>query len=299
MRALVTGASGFVGRHLATLLRSRGDEVVAASRAEADVRDAAAVRSLVAAAAPDAVFHLAGQSSVARSFADPVATFEANAVGTVAVLEAVRATAPGARVLVASSADVYGAVAPDEPPVRETRPLAPASPYAASKAAAETAALQYARSFGLDAVVVRSFSAVGPGQSTEFALPGFAAQLARVARGEAEPVLRVGNLSAERDFVDVVDVARAYAALAGRGATGEAYNVCTGEGRSLRDALDMLVRASGLDVRIELDPARLRPVDVPRLAGSSEKLRAATGWRPERPLAESLAGLYRSAARPA
>jgi len=291
-RALVTGAAGFVGRHLAAELSASGVSVVAVDREDGDLRDAAAALALVTAAAPDVVFHLAGQSSAARSLDDPVGTFEANVVGTVSVLEAVRRGAPAARVVVASSADAYGESRGDDVPVAETHSLAPMNPYAASKASQEVVALQYARSFGLEVVVTRSFNSVGPGQSAAFALPSFAAQLACIARGEGEPVLRVGNLDVWRDFTDVRDVARAYVLLAGRGASAGVYNICSGEAVSLRSALEWLIAASGVGVRVEVDPDRLRPADTARMVGDNTRLRLATGWAPAIPLARSLSDLY-------
>lgn len=289
MRALVTGASGFVGRWLTRHLAVRGDDVVAVDREEADLGDADALDRLVRDASPDAVVHLAAQSSVARSFAEPVETFEVNLLGTVRLLEAVRRNAPGARFVLASSAEVYGAAAPEDLPLRESAPLRPASPYAASKAAAELATLQSHRAFGLHAVVARSFNAIGPGQSPTFALPSFAAQIATIARGEAEPIIRVGNLGAERDFTDVRDVARAYALLVDRGEPGGVYNICSGEAISLHRALEMLIETSGVDVEVRVDPDRLRPNDIPRLVGDSSRLQGDTGWRREVALTRSLA----------
>jgi GDP-4-dehydro-6-deoxy-D-mannose reductase len=292
MRVVVTGAGGFVGRHLVRELASRGADAIGVDRAEADVCDAGAVADLVARARPDAVVHLAAQSRAARSFADPAETLSVNVLGTLAVLEAVRRNAPHARLVVASSAEVYGAPPEGALPVAETAPLAPVNPYGASKVAQETVALQYHRAYGLDVVVARAFNAVGPGQSTDFALPSFASQLAAIARGEAPAVLRVGNLDAERDFVDVRDVARAYALLVERGAEPGTYNICTGVAVSIRQALDLLVAASGLDVRVEVDAARMRPADAPRLVGDPRRLASATGWRPELRLVRSLADLY-------
>jgi GDP-4-dehydro-6-deoxy-D-mannose reductase len=291
MRVLMTGADGFVGRHLTEHLEASGDVVSGFDRAQVDVRDEAATRSAIRAATPDVVFHLAAQSNVARSFQDPVGTFSVNALGTVALLEAVRAEAPGARVLVSSSAEVYGTAGADELPFEEGSELRPSSPYAASKVAQEVCALQYHRSFGLDACVVRSFNMIGPGQSTAFALPAFASQLARVAGGE-EPVLRVGNLSAERDLTDVRDAVRAYRLIAAKGEPGAVYNVCTGAAVRMRDALDLLIEESGLDVRVEIDPERLRPVDIPRIVGSYARLRSGTSWSPEIALRRTLADIY-------
>jgi GDP-4-dehydro-6-deoxy-D-mannose reductase len=292
VRVLVTGARGFVGRYVAAEIERRGGEVVAIDRADADVCDGPAIAALVAGTRPDAVVHLAAQPRVAASFADPAGTFRTNVLGTVAVLEAVRAHAPRARLVVASSAEVYGAPRAVDLPLAEAAPLAPVNPYGASKVAQEAVALQYWRGFGLDVVVTRVFNAIGPGQSTDFALPSFAAQLGAIARGEAPAVLRVGNLDAERDLTDVRDVARAYGALVERGEPGGVYNICSGVVLSMREALDRLVAASGVDVRVEVDAARLRPSDAPRLAGDASRLAAATGWRPEIPLDRTLAELY-------
>jgi GDP-4-dehydro-6-deoxy-D-mannose reductase len=291
-RFLVTGADGFVGRHVVAWLESSAASVVAVDRDACDVRDGDAVARLVARAAPSAIVHLAGSASVARSFDDPLGAFSTNLLGTVAVLEAVRRHAPLARVVLASSAEVYGAVAPDELPLDEETPTFPASPYASSKMAAETAALQYHRAFGLDVVVARLFNAVGPGQHPRFALPTFAARLDAIARGDAEPIVAVGNLEAVRDFVDACDVARALAMLAERGAAGEIYNVSSGHGTTLGAALDMLLEASGVEARVVVDESRLRPTDAPRLVGSNRKLHLATGWAPEIPLRASLEALY-------
>jgi GDP-4-dehydro-6-deoxy-D-mannose reductase len=291
MRVLITGADGFIGGHLRKHLGEHGDSVIGIDRAKADVRDEAAMREVVRSAMPDVVFHLAAQPHVARSFQDPVGTFSVNVLGTVAVLEAVRTEAPRARVVVASSAEVYGSARPDELPLVETSELRPATPYAASKVAQEVCAHQYRRSHGLDVIVARNFNAIGPGQAVDFALPAFASQLARVARG-AEPSLRVGNLSAERDLTDVRDVVRAYRLLAEKGAPGDTYNVCSGRAVAMSEALDSLVQVSGLDIRVEVDPARMRPVDTPRIVGSHARLRDAVGWEPEIPLRRSLADLF-------
>lgn len=292
MRALVTGSSGFVGRHLVAALRASSVDVVEFDRNDGDLSDPATARSVIERVAPDVVFHLAAQSSARRSFDDPVATFSSNVLGTVAILDAVHRLAPRARVLVASSSEVYGIVHEADLPVVETVPSRPTSPYAASKVAQEIVAEQYARAFGLDVVISRCFNAVGPGQASQFALPSFARQLTEIARGKREPALRVGNLDVSRDFVDVRDVAHALALMAERGERGSIYNVCSGRAVRLREALGMLLTASGVDVRVEVDESRLRPADVPLLVGSYAHLNEATGWRPELPLERSLADLY-------
>jgi GDP-4-dehydro-6-deoxy-D-mannose reductase len=199
------------------------------------------------------------------------------------------AAAAGVRVVLASSAEVYGPVPEAEQPIAETRPIAPTSPYALTKACAERFVL------AAGGVVVRAFNVVGPGQSEIFALPGFAAQLARIARGENAPALRVGNLEARRDFVHPEDAASGFEAAMRSGAPGAVYNMASGEARSIGEALSLLVAASGLVVRIEEDPERLRPADIPMLRGDGSRLRA-LGWRPRRSLEEAIEDLWRRSA---
>ncbi len=294
MRVLVTGANGFVGGHLLSLLRDRGDEITAVSREDLDICEAPVVSEIVRSVRPEAVFHLAAQASVARSFDDPIGTFETNALGTLTVLEALRAHAPAARLLVASSADTYGRVEPHEIPIDEETPQRPVSPYAASKVAQEALALQYARSFGLHVVVTRSFNAIGPGQSPVFALASFASQIAESANRGIAPVLRVGNLDVERDFVDVRDVVRAQVMLLDADSSGRAFNICSGEAVRLGDALDVLIAQTGLPVKVEVDPALLRPADVPKMAGSNRRLCATVPWSATISLESSLRDLYRA-----
>ena len=301
MRALVTGAGGFVGAYLVRSLVADGVEVFAGSLDGAppagdtagarwlalDVTSAASVAAAVEEARPEAVFHLAGQASVAGSFADPVGTWDANATGT---LRLVAALAPGTRMVLAGSAEVYGAVPEAEQPIREERPLRPANPYAASKAAAEMACVGVAAARGVEEVVARSFNHTGPGQDARFALPSWVRQIAAIRAGAGEPVLRVGNLEARRDLLDVRDVVRAYRRLAEAGVPATAYNVCSGTATSMREVLDALVVISGAEVRVEVDPERVRPVDVPLLLGDGSRLRA-LGWTPEIPLRRTLADL--------
>ena len=296
MRILVTGADGFVGQHLGVHLRARGDDVVEVRgpRAEAwdvrshsvDVTQADQVMQVVEAAAPQAVVHLAGFSSVARSHQHPGRAFAVNTLGTVNVLAAVRAHAPRARVLLVGSGEVYGPVPPGER-ATEDFPLNPTSPYAASKVAAELAGLQFHRSYGLEVVLARPFNHLGAAQDPTFVVPGFAAQLRAILRREAEPVLRVGNLDPVRDFSHVHDVVEAYRLLLEKGEPGRAYNICSGEGRTIRSVLDQMVRIAGAEVRVELDPARLRPSDLPSLVGDSTRLRD-LGWAPKRTLQDAL-----------
>lgn len=303
---LVIGANGFVGPHLAAALVARGARVhgaalgvaPAGARFEswhvADVRDPESVASAVAAARPDAVVHLAGQSSAALSFEDPVATFRINALGTWTVLEAVRAAAPRARVIVVGTGESYGPQ-PEGSRVAESAPFRPVSPYGFSKAAADAFAEVAHREYGLDVVRTRSFAHAGPGQSPRFALPSFAQQIAAIESGAAPPVIRVGNLAVTRDITDVRDVADAYVALLERGRAGEAYNVCHGQGVRLAALLESLVARARIPVTVEVDPARARPADVPYLVGDPSAIADACGWRASIPLDRTLDALLADA----
>ena len=304
-RILVTGVSGFVGAHLARELAGRGAEVwgtgmerdatpasvadgtVTSYAAGLDVADAAALDNLLARRAPDAVVHLAGQSSAARSFEIPVETFRINVTGPWNLLEAVRKHAPRARTLVVGSGEVYGPL-PEGERAGETAAFNPVSPYALSKAAADALAELHARAHGLDVIRTRSFGHTGPGQEPRFVVPSFARQVAAIERGGVEPVLRVGNLEVARDLTDVRDVVRAYALLLERGRAGEAYNVCRGEVVRLTEVVRLLAARARVSVRIEVDPARVRPADVPWLAGDPAKLARDTGWRAEIPFERTL-----------
>ena len=290
MRVAVTGADGFVGRHLCAYLASRGDTALAIAGppgrtgdVAVDILDEAAIARVLAPFAPDAIVHLAGVSSVARSHEAPSETFRVNALGAVNLCAVVRAVAPKARLLLVGSGEMYGAIAPGER-ANESWPLAPTSPYAASKVAAEVAAIQFHRAYGLHVIAVRPFSHLGRGQAPTFAVPSFARQLCALKGGG---VLSVGNLDPVRDFSHVEDVVHAYRLLLERGVAGQAYNVCSGVGRTVRSVVEEMIVASGRDARIEVDPARVRPVELPYLVGDSSKLRA-LGWAPQRTLRDAL-----------
>lgn len=292
MRALVTGGRGFVGRHLEEHLRACGDEVTPID-IEHDVADARAMGAVVADVKPDVVYHLAAISHVGQSWDDPTDVIRVNVLGTAVVLAALRSQCPEARAVVVSSAEVYGTVTPDQLPLTERSPALPASPYAASKLAAEAVALQAARGFNQGVVVVRAFNHIGPGQSPSFFVAGTATRLAEAKRDGARTVT-VGNLSTRRDFTDVRDVVRAYRLLAERGVSGEVYNVASGIDRSMEEIAEALRAQIDPGISFATDPALLRPSDIPVLRGSFDKLREATGWCPQIDFAVTLADIVAS-----
>lgn len=289
MRALVTGAGGFVGAHLVRHLEEQGDEVVRLERREdgVDITDAEAITDAVVAAKPEAVYHLAGAADVGGSWAEPRATFLANALGTLNVLEAARA-AGAERVLAVSSADVYGRVSEDELPIREDQPLRPVSPYAASKVAADALAQQAWLGHGLPVIRVRAFNHLGPGQSDRFVAPSLAARIARNERDGGDEV-PIGNLTPRRDVTDVRDVVRAYRLLVEAGEPGAVYNICSGHAVSVEHIAKTLLGMAARPMRLVVDPSLQRPVDIPVLVGDNSALRRTTGWEPTIPLEQTLA----------
>ncbi|MCB0978806.1 MAG: GDP-mannose 4,6-dehydratase [Acidimicrobiales bacterium] len=290
-KALVTGASGFVGLHLVAHLEACGDEVIGVDRVSdgIDITDAAAVAAVFAKVKPDVVYHLAGWADVGGSWKAPVEAFRVNAEGTLNVLGAAREH-DVQRVVAVSSADVYGIVTPDELPLTEDSPLRPASPYAASKVAADYLGLQAWLGRRLPVMRVRAFNHLGPGQTDRFVAPALASRVARAERDGGE-VLTVGDLSARRDFTDVRDVVRAYRLLMEHGEPGEVYNVCSGTDLAVQDLADQLVSMAKVPLRLEVDESLLRPVELPVLRGSHDRLTRATGWEPEIPISRTLEDL--------
>lgn len=303
MRALITGITGFAGGHLAQILIDRGNKVFGVARDEgygvehlservpvviADLCDPAAVNNLLEDVQPEAIYHLAGQAFVPTAWADPWATLENNIKPQLNIIQAMIKQKSSARLLVVASNEVYGYVPPAQLPVKEDTLLRPDNPYGVSKVAQDILALQYYLSHGLDTLRVRAFNHIGPRQSPFFVSASFAKQIAEIEAGLSQPVIRVGNLEAQRDFTDVVDVMRAYALLVERGQPGEAYNVGTGRAYSIRYLLDVLLSYTTCNIRIEQDPARMRPSDVPVIYADNTKLRAQTGWEPTYKFEDSL-----------
>ncbi|HTV12828.1 MAG TPA: GDP-mannose 4,6-dehydratase [Acidimicrobiales bacterium] len=295
MRVLVTGSNGFVGPWLLGHLRDSGDEPVELPETT-DVRDAEGLSEAVRAAAPEAICHLAAQANVRLSWEDPLGTFNVNAVGTLNLCNAATTLSPVPRVLIVSSAEVYGKVPASRMPVREAEPFAPTTPYAASKAAAEMVGLQAWLGRGLPVVVARAFNHTGPGQGPGFVVPDLATQVASVARGQLDRI-STGNLDVSRDIIDVRDVVRAYRLLLRGGEPGEAYNVCSGEAVAISEVLQRLMRGAGVDAPVWTDPARMRPVDVPKHVGDRRKITTLTGWAPEIPLDKTLGDVLESLSR--
>ena len=296
MRVLITGVTGFIGCHLAHQLKAAGAEVfgLAVDRRdqaigevfETDICDPQALARTVDSCSPDAVVHLAGLSSVGQSWDRPGDYLRVNFGGTLNLLRA----AGERRVIIASSAEVYGMVPAEEQPISEDRPLDPRSPYAMTKACAD----ELAREHG--AIVARAFNIIGVGQSPHFAIPSFAAQLDAIRNGEHPPVLRVGDLSPRRDFLHVADAASAYRTLIDHGEPGRAYNLSSGEAWSIGQVLDRLRTISGVDATVETDETRLRPVDMPELRGNSRRLQA-LGWKPSHGLNRALEDIWRATAQ--
>ncbi len=302
MRALVTGADGFVGRWLTRHLEESRDDVwraagigTAGSSQErvTDLTDGAAVRDTVAWARPQVIYHLAAVSFGPDASADVAHAIDVTVRGTAYLLEAAARVKSPPIVMIPSSAEVYGA--PGSSRLTERSPIVPVNLYGATKAAQETLALAYHRSRRVPVVVARAFNHIGPGQRESFAVPAFAMQLARIAADAAEPVLRVGNLDARRDFTDVRDVVRAYRLLVDGGHTGRPVNVASGKAIAIRDLLDRLIGVSGLSVVVTVDPARLRASDLPVVVGSSALLRRLTGWRTRISLRQTLSDVWQDA----
>lgn len=299
-RVLVTGCGGFVGPHIAEALVRAGcrvwgvDEKGEAANAplekcvSLDLTDSKAVEALIDDASPDAVVHLAAQSSAGRSFAEPFDTLTRNVVPALNVLEALRKRGRKTRVLAVGSGEVYGPVPPAELPVTENRDPRPANPYALSKAIQEQCCIQYASLYGADVVMTRSFNHTGAGQRDTFVLPSFARQVSEIRLGVRKPEIDAGALDLRRDFTDVRDVARAYVSLLEKGRAGEVYNVCSGTSHSLRELLRRLCDIAGVAPEIRVDLRRMRPNDIEELRGDPSKIARETGWRPQIDIVETL-----------
>lgn len=287
MRAFVTGSEGFVGRHLIRHLELSGDHVVGVDRDDVDVTDLDQVRAAILAASPDVVYHLAALTHVGESWADPVEYTRVNVLGTKYLLDAVHEATAGATVVLVSSADVYGVVSEADLPIHEDFRVAPANPYASSKVEAEHVAHEVVRQRDQSVVIARPFNHVGPGQSERFVVPALVSRLLDAVRDGLDEIA-VGDLSTRRDFSDVRDVVRAYRLLAQYGTRGETYNVASDHDVALADIAAQLVEELAPRVRLVPDESLMRPVEIPVMRGSFDRLHEATGWEPAIPLSRSL-----------
>jgi len=305
LRILITGLSGFAGKHLIEYLSLEGNhkffgvDIKKCSKElnigdsslveeKTDLTDSKEVDRLIKKIKPEQVYHLAAQSSVKRSWEDPVGTFTANVFSGMNLLESMRNENDKARMLMVCTAEVYGDVS-GENAIKESHRIYPGNPYAVSKAAVDFMASMYHKAYGLDVMVTRSFNHIGPEQSEGFVCSDFAKQVALIEAGMQKPVIWVGNLDSSRDFLDVRDVAKAYWHIMNRGNPGEAYNVCSGVAVKVSAILEMLISYSSRDdIEIKLDKEKFRPIDTPIIFGDNTRLTAATGWRPEYSLEDSL-----------
>ncbi|MDR7096747.1 GDP-mannose 4,6-dehydratase [Hydrogenophaga laconesensis] len=290
MRVLVTGHTGFVGRHLFACAAEGmvGDVVCVPPKDGFSLDSIEAIEASLSGLFFDNVIHLAAQSHVPTSFAEPLATFDSNVMGTVRLLQVLHRRQFTGRLLYISSGDVYGHVDADSLPVNERQKPLPANPYAASKLAAESACMAWARFAGFATIIARPFNHLGRDQKTSFAVARFVDSIAKMATGREPLRLATGRLDVTRDFLDVRDVIDAYFALLRHGEPGEIYNICSGTERRLDEILQSLIRAAHLNVDCHVDPTLVRPVELLRMVGDASKLRAQTGWAPKIPLADTL-----------
>lgn len=293
-KALIIGAAGFVGNYLidhiqkdciwSIIVTKMPHEKIEKNGVDVrnlDIMDKQSVGDLLNEICPDYIFHLAAQSSVALSWKNPGLTVDVNIKGSLNVLDAIRELDYKPRVLLIGSGEEYGYVKPSEVPVNEDNVLRPGNIYAATKACQNMLGKIYSQAYGMDIMMVRAFNHVGPNQAPLFVVSDFCKQVAEIEKGLHEPVMRVGNLSARRDFSDVRDVVRAYTLLMEHGQAGENYNVGSGKAIAIQEILDMILSFAKTSITVEVDPARLRPVDVPVIEADVTKLEACTGWKRE------------------
>lgn len=295
MKILVTGAAGFVGGYLIRELNDHGHTAVGTDIQNADyitdLLDKSSVAEVLKNTMPDAVIHLAGQSSVAFSWKVPQTTVNINVCGTLNLLDEIREYNKNTRVLIIGSSDQYGKVKEQDCPIKETQPLVPVNPYAVSKCTQEDMGKLYAKAYGMDIVFTRSFNHSGPGQKQGFVIPDFCSKIAYMQKS-GENILKVGNLTARRDFSDVRDIVRAYRLITEKGVSGEVYNVGCGKAYYISDILEIAKKISGVDIKTQQDPEKMRPIDLPLIQSCIEKLHKDTGFVPVIPLERTIEDTY-------
>ncbi len=292
-KGLIIGAAGFVGSYLIKEMYANDMEVYATKLShekfenpnakiyDLDIMDKDAVTALLFEIRPDYIFHLAAQSSVGLAWKNPGLTVDVNIKGSINVMDSVRELFYKPRVLLIGSGEEYGHIRPGETPISEENALRPGNIYAATKVCQNMIANIYAKAYDLDLMLVRAFNHIGPGQAPMFVVSDFCKQVAEIEKGLREPVMLVGNLAARRDFTDVRDVVRAYVRLIQQGIPGETYNVGSGQAREIREILNLIVSMSDAEITVEIDPNKIRPVDVPVIEADITKLNQLTGWRPQ------------------
>ena len=305
-KVLITGGSGFVGTYLAQHLLDLGSSEIHGTYLTDESREKSPVKEkitfhkvdlqnkeetekLIGSVMPDDVYHLAALSSVGASFKDPIGTFHSNIDVQLNLFESLRKfDLLQSKVLVVGSAEEYGYVLPEDLPINESVSLRPASPYAVSKITQDFLGLQYAISYQMPIIRIRPFNHVGPGQGLGFVVADFAHQIAKIEKGDIPPVIKVGNLSAKRDFTDVRDMVRLYPLLLEKGTPGEVYNAGSGKSRAIQEILDLLLQNATAKITVKVDPVRMRPSDVPEIVADSTKVRQVTGWKPTIPFEQTL-----------
>lgn len=306
MKSLIIGGAGFVGAYLVRHLKNDlGQDVVVTKMPreqvkvdgvdmnsiqvrDLDILQKESIVALFREIRPDYIYHLAAQSSVSVSWKNPALTVDVNVKGGVNILEALRELEDKPRVLFIGSGEEYGHILPGEIPIKEGNVPRPGNIYAATKVGQNMLAKIYADAYGLDVMMVRAFNHIGPNQLPLFVVADFCKQVAEIEAGNREPVMKVGNLSAKRDFTDVRDVVRAYALLMKSGCAGETYNIGSGHAIAIEDILKQILDHSSVEIRVEVDPERLRPVDVPIIEADTTKVYEATGWKPEISLEQTI-----------
>lgn len=301
MKSLIIGGAGFVGAYLMKHLKDDLKQEVFVTKMPQEQIDADgvtvynlnilekdAIAALLKEVQPDYIFHLAAQSSVSVSWKNPQLTIDVNVKGGVNLLEALRELEYKPRVLLIGSGEEYGHILPDETPIQEDNTLRPGNIYAATKACQNMLGKIYADAYGLQVMMVRAFNHIGPNQTPLFVVADFCKQVAQIEAGKQEAVIKVGNLAAKRDFTDVRDVVRAYGMLIEKGEAGETYNIGSGHAIAIDEILKMIVAKSKADIKVEIDTAKLRPVDVPVIEADTAKLREITGWKPQISLEQTI-----------
>lgn len=302
MSTMVIGAAGFVGPYLVDSIRAELDNEIIVTKLcneqtdisgavieNLDVLDRKQIFDVIGKYKPQYIFYLAALSSVAASWKNPSLTVDINIKGALNLLDTIREINNyNPRILIVGSGEEYGHIQENEIPIRETNSLHPGNVYAVTKACQNMMATLYSEAYGMDIVLTRSFNHIGPGQKPIFVIADFCSQVAKIEKGQQEAVIKVGNLSAKRDFTDVRDVTKAYIALMKKGRKGETYNVGSGHAISVQDALDMIISKTWKSVKVEIDETKFRPVDVPIIEADITKITKDTGWKPIIPIERSI-----------